>query len=156
MFDYFFFLAFKNIKLSPKTSFNTCIYHYNPRYDIYRYGSKDRKLHKKKYSRLIQDHHIIPKEVKDHQLIKAVNYDINSCNNLLIMPTKEGVRKFSFNENLQTHYKGHSKYNSFVKYHLDTIDKCHYLIDDKKYYFWLFYTYLKKCCPTIDSNIPWL
>ena len=43
-----FFFAFKNtIRISPLTTFNNDIYHYNPTFDIYRYGSKDRKLFKK-------------------------------------------------------------------------------------------------------------
>ena len=149
--------ALRNVTtLCPKTSFNTCIYHYNPRYDKYRYGSNYRKLHKKKYNRLVQDHHIIPKQFKNHPLVKTIDYDINSCNNLVIMPTKEGITKLRLDHNLQTHYKGHSKYNFFIKNQLNTINKVYYLSDDKKYYFWLFYKYLKDKCVSIDSDIPWV
>ena len=159
--------AFKNVmtlsptkqlvkKISPRTSFNTCIYHYNPRYDVYRYGSKGRKTYKKKYYHLVQDHHIIPKELKEHPLIKTIDYDINSSNNLVIMPTLQGIIKLRLNDTFQTHYKGHSKYNSFVKKNMNTINKSYYLMDDKKYYFWLFFSYLKKNCPRTDSDIPWL
>ena len=143
-------------KINPTTSFNTCIYHYNPRYDEYRYSSKNRKTYKKKYYHLVQDHHIIPKEFKAHPLIETIDYDINSSNNLVIMPTLQGITKLCLNDTLQTHYKGHSKYNSFVKKNLNIIDKSYYFIDDKKYYFWLFYIYLKKNCSRKDSDIPWL
>ena len=152
-----FCFAFKTaMTLSPKTSFNTSIYHYNPRYDIYRYGSKDRKFYKKKYYRLVQDHHIIPKELKYHPLLEKINYDINSSNNLVIMPTKDGITKLRLDHNLQTHYKGHSKYNSFIKKQLTEINKLYHLTDDKKYYFWLFYNFLKENCVTKNSHIPWV
>ena len=141
--------------ISPSTTINTSIYHYNPLYDIYRYGSKDRKLYKKKYYHLVQDHHIIPKELKNHSLIQTINYDINSSNNLVIMPTLQGITKLSLSNDLQTHYKGHSKYNSYVKKNLNSIDK-YYLLDDKKYHFWLFYKCLKKNCIFANSQIPWL
>ena len=141
--------------ITPRTTINTSIYHYKPEYDIYRYGSKDRKIYKKKYYHLVQDHHIIPKEFKDHSLIKSINYVINSSNNLIIMPTPNGIIKLCLTNDLQTHYKGHTKYNAFIKKNLNIIDK-YYFPDDKKYYFWLFHKYLKKKCKYVDNDIPWI
>lgn len=150
------FIAFKCKQIYPKNTVNTHIYNYNPRYDIYRYNSKDRKKFKKQYFHLVQDHHIIPKEFKQHNLLKTINYDINSSNNLIIMPSLDGIAKLRLCNNLQTHYKGHSKYNAYVKKNLNLIDKFYYTSDDKKYYFWMFYIYLKKYCIYKYSDIPWI
>tara|TARA_B100000401_G_C52813910_1_gene725620 strand:+ start:7395 stop:7880 length:486 start_codon:yes stop_codon:yes gene_type:complete len=152
-----FFFAFKNtIRISPLTTFNNDIYHYNPTFDIYRYGSKDRKLFKKRYKHLVQDHHVIPKQLKDHELIKTISYDINSANNLVIMPTMQGISKLNLDPSLQCHYKGHTKYNAYVKHTLTTIYKSYHTLDEKKYIFWLFYKYLKENCKYITSDIPWI
>ena len=79
-----------NALISPSTTINTSIYHYNPLYDIYRYGSKDRKFYKKKYYHLVQDHHIIPKELKNHSLrqITIILY-LLFYQSALFPPTKE-------------------------------------------------------------------
>ena len=129
---------------------------FRSRYDIYRYGSKDRRRFKKQYYHLVQDHHIIPKEFKEHNLLKKINYDINSSNNLIIMPSLKGITNLKLNNDLQTHYKGHPKYNSFIKTNLDIINKCNLGLDSKKYKFWLFYIFLKKNCITKKSTIPWI
>ena len=153
-----YFFSVNNIcKIYPLNNINTHIYHYKPQYDIYRYGSSNRKEQKKKnkYTGLVQDHHIIPKQWKNHNLIKTINFDINSSNNLVIMPIPKTFLYFNFNPNLRTHYAGHPTYNLYVKKILDFINKLDSL-DDKKYYFWLFFTYLKKNCIYTNNNIPWI
>ena len=69
----------------------------------------------KKYDNLVQDHHIIPKQWKKHKLIKNINFDINSSNNLIIMPTQKTFLYFNLDPNIRTHYIGHPKYNIYVK-----------------------------------------
>lgn len=153
-----YFFSVNNIcKISPLNNINTHIYHYEPQYDQYRYGSSNRKAYKNKnnYSGLVQDHHIIPKQWKNHNLIKNINFDINSSNNLVIMPIPKTFLYFNFNSNLRTHYAGHSSYNFYVKKILDDINKL-YSLDDKKYYFWLFFVYLKNNCVYLNNNIPWI
>lgn len=153
-----YFFSVNNIcKIYPLNNINTHVYHYEPRYDIYRYGSSNRKAYKKKnkYTGLVQDHHIIPKQWKNHKVIKNINFDINSSNNLVIMPIPKTFLYFNFNSNLRTHYAGHSSYNLYVKKILDNINKL-YSLDDKKYYFWLFFIYLKNNCIYTNNNIPWI
>ena len=152
-----FFFSVNNIcKIHPLNNINTNIYNYEPNLDNYRYGSKGRKRYKnkKKYTGLVQDHHIIPKQWKTHTIIKDINFDINSSNNLVIMPIPKTFLYFNFNPNLRTHYVGHTKYNLYIKNELDKINKL-YSLDDKKYYFWLFFIYLKKNF-IYDNNIPWI
>jgi hypothetical protein len=153
-----YFFSINNLcKIHPINDINTNIYHYKPEYDEYRYGSTQRKVYKKykNYTNLVQDHHIIPKQWKKHKLIRTINFDINSSNNLIIMPTPKTFLYFNFNSNLRTHYVGHPSYNLYVKKILDDINKL-YSLDDKKYYFWLFFIYLKKNCIYLNNNIPWI
>lgn len=143
-------------KIYPINTVNTNIFHYNPYHDIYRYGSKERKQFKKRYNynNLVQDHHVIPKQWKNHKLIKTINYDINSCNNLIIMPIPKAIYIHNLNPLIRTHFNGHNKYNSYVKYNLDLLEKLN-TYDEQCFYFWLFYTYLKDNLYFFDNNIPW-
>lgn len=152
-----YFFSMTNVcKINPVNNINTHIYHYKPEHDKYRYSSKQRKSYKqyKKYTNLVQDHHIIPKQWKNHNLIRKINFDINSSNNLVIMPTPKTFLYFNFDPNIRTHFIGHPKYNIYVKEFLDKIDKLGSL-DEKKFYFWLFFIYLKKNCSYLNNNIPW-
>ena len=152
-----YFFSITNLcKINPINNINTNIYHYQSKYDEYRYGSNQRKAYKKykKYDNLVQDHHIIPKQWKKHKLIKNINFDINSSNNLIIMPTQKTFLYFNLDPNIRTHYIGHPKYNIYVKEILDEIDDL-YSLDDKKFYFWLFFMYLKENCIYLNNDIPW-
>ena len=152
-----YFFSVNNIcKIHPLNNINTNIYNYEPNLDKYRYGSNERKLYKKKkkYHGLVQDHHIIPKQWKKHDLFKDINFDINSSNNLVIMPTPKSFLYFNFNPSLRTHYNGHPTYNLYIKQILDKINK-YSSLDEKKYHFWLFFIYLKKNC-IYNNNIPWI
>ena len=44
--------------------------------------------------------------------------------------------------------------NREIKEFLDKLDKLQSL-DDKKFYFWLFFIYLKENCVYLNNNIPW-
>ncbi len=112
------------------------------RYDpIFRYRGWDRKLFKKNkgYNGSVNDHHIIPKQHKDHPLLRKVNYDIHSRFNLLIMPTKKGINNLNLHPNTIYHCS-HPKYNKMVKQDLDEI----YERDDSEYQLWLYVYWLKK------------
>lgn len=143
-------------KIYPTNHFNTQIYNYNYSFDRYRYRSKGRRIYKKihGYTGYVQDHHIIPKECKNHDVIQYINYDINSANNLLIMPTFEGIQKLKLSPNVRTHYNGHNKYNLYIKHVLDNID-IYKTRDEKMYNFWLFYCHLKYSLKVNDTYLPW-
>ena len=112
------------------------------RYDpIFRYRGWDRKLFKRNrgYNGNVNDHHIIPKQHRNHPLLKEIGYDINSRFNLLIMPTEKGVHNLNLHPNTIYHCC-HPEYNKLVKRELDKI----YKKDDKEYQLWLYVYWLKK------------
>lgn len=112
------------------------------RYDpIFRYGKWDRKFFKKikEYTGKVNDHHVIPKQHKNHPLLKEIGYDIDSRFNLLIMPTKKGIKSLNLDPHTIYHCS-HPKYNKMVKYDLDEI----YKRQDSEYQLWLYVCWLKK------------
>ena len=90
---------------------------------IFRYRGKDRLIHKnnKGYNKYVNDHHIIPKCLAKHKLIKSINFDIHSNDNLFIMPKYVAIDKFNLHPNIMVHEGNHLKYNEFVKKNLDKI-----------------------------------
>ena len=126
------------------------------KYDIFRYKSKGRKLFKKNknYTNLVEDHHCIPRQWKDHQLLEKINFDINSSLNLIIMPNKKGKILLNLHPDSLVHQGGHHRYNLYVKENLDFINK-YQNYDDIKYHFWLFLHHLKFNMKNNQDNIPW-
>ena len=51
------------------------------------YGSLYRRCfkHQMGYTGLVQDHHCIPKQHRNHILLKTINYDINKHDNIMII-----------------------------------------------------------------------
>ena len=112
------------------------------RYDpIFRYKGWDRRVFKKNkgYDGNVNDHHIIPKQFKNHPLLKKVDYDIHSRFNLLIMPTEKGVKNLKLHPDT-TYHCSHPRYNNMVKLELDKI----YKSECSEYQLWLFTCWLKK------------
>lgn len=124
--------------------------------DIYRYRSVKRKEYKDKmkYTGFVQDHHCIPKQWKDHNLLHELKYDINSSKNLLIMLNKKGLKHFNVHPDTLLHEGGHVPYNYYVKEQLDYIYS-HREMDEKKYLFWLLLHHLKKNMTINKDKIPW-
>ena len=123
----------------------------------YTYKSKARKslkynLNLNKY---VQDHHIIPKQWKNHKLIKKYNYNINAANNLILMPNKLGHRELQLPSYQIIHDGGHLEYNKFIKQNLDHILEYYYDEEYQQYQFRLFLYYLKDNLPYNKDNIPW-
>lgn len=123
--------------------------------DIFRYKSKMRRKFKEEnnYINHVQDHHCIPKEWKNHELLEKVDFDINSSKNLIIMPNAVGKKNLNLHPDVLIHQGGHHKYNQYVKVHMDNIntkydDECHYE-------FWLFLNHLKSNMKFNEENIPW-
>ena len=122
-----------------------------------KYGSNYRRFYKYQmgYQNYVQDHHCIPKQHKDHILIKTINYDINNCDNIIIMPNKIGIKKLNLHPNSIIHQGRHNKYNIFVKEQLDYIWINYNDIDSYKYQTWLLIKFLKKNMNFNEDKIPW-
>lgn len=125
--------------------------------NIFKYRSLCRKIYKqnKEIIGLVNDHHIIPKSLKNHKLLKITNYKINQNYNLFIMPnSKNTIKILNLHPNTIIHDGSHVKYNFYVKQNLNKILK-YKSIDEKKYYLWLFVSYLKDNLKINKENIPW-
>ena len=124
---------------------------------IFRYGGWDRKVFKryKNYVGYVNDHHIIPKQHRNHKIIKKTKYDINGNFNLMIMPTEKGINKFNLHPDTMYH-SNHPDYNKYVKYELDKINRNSDNIDEIEYNLWLFVNYLKMNLVFNKEKIPWI
>tara|TARA_X000000950_G_scaffold281418_1_gene377974 strand:- start:33 stop:464 length:432 start_codon:yes stop_codon:yes gene_type:complete len=93
----------------------------NKNNDIYRYGSKCRKNIKKRFkiNGLVEDHHIIPKQWKNHPTIIKYKYAIYKNDNLMMLPNTKGIKNLNTTKLL--HSGGHTPYNYYVKSKLDNI-----------------------------------
>ena len=82
-------------------------------------------------SGLVEDHHIIPKQWKDHHNLKAAKFSIDAPYNLMLLPSSKGSK--ILNTNRIFHSGGHPLYNLYVKHKLDSIesrDELYYLVND--------------------------
>ena len=122
-----------------------------------KYGSKYRRFYKYQmgYLNYVQDHHCIPKQHRNHILIKSINYDINNNENIVIMPNKIGKIKLNLHPNTIVHQGSHYKYNYFVKEQLDFICKNYHDLESYNYQLWLLIKFLRKNMKFNDDNIPW-
>jgi len=113
----------------------------------FRYGSQSRKLIKHKFGLigLVEDHHLIPQQLKHHNNIINFGYDIHAKYNLIMLPNKLGYEKLKTNRLL--HFGGHKPYNNYVKTNLDLINN---QIELKE-----FCKYLKYSMFGNPDNIPW-
>jgi hypothetical protein len=111
---------------------------------IFKYRGADRKIFKKwkGYQGYINDHHIIPKQHRNHRIIKQVNFDINGNFNLFIMPIPKAKEKFNLHPNTQFH-TNHHIYNRYIKFELDKIARDSDCIQYREYRLWLFVCYLR-------------
>jgi len=125
-------------------------------FSIFRYRGKDRYIDKanKNLLGLVDDHHIIPKSLKKHKLIRSINYDINSNFNLFIMPNKKGKNILNLNPDIRIH-RSHYCYNLFVKDSICEIYRNNKSLDEREYNMWLFVTYLRDNLKYYTEKIPW-
>ena len=100
---------------------------------------------------LVQIHHIIPLEHKNHHVLQHCQFDINDDFNLLLMPTMKGSRMLNINEKRLIHDGGHMQYNRFVKTKLDEIA----VIENKHYELGQLCSYLKDNLRRNDDDMPW-
>lgn len=146
MFQNFFFLylinssypfhIFQSGKNIPQIRGQYSFFKYENSKDNFRYKSKSRKKFKNNLPYIVQDHHIIPKQFKNHKLLRNVKFDINSSNNLLIMPAKGNEKPIFLLSNVIYH-KPHPQYNKMIHRHLDYILITAPFYDDQAYHVWL-------------------
>ncbi len=125
--------------------------------NIFKYRNICRKIHKenKKLVGLVDDHHVIPQSLKNHELLKLTNFNIDQNYNLCIMPNSmKTIELLNLKENTLIHIGGHLKYNTYVKKQLNIINK-YKSYDQKCYKLWLFLHYLRKNLKFNEDNIPW-
>ena len=117
---------------------------------VMRYGSVARKRFKVRWGingKLIEDHHVIPKQWKNHAVVKRFGYDIDGSDNMIMMPTRVGLGVLNVRKDRMTHNGCHVKYNRYVGNLLDTIktkEDFYYLRD-----------FLKGVCRYNHDIIPW-
>ena len=157
-----------NYNLIPKTNINInnniiinqirgdySFYDYNHNKDIYRYGSKKRRIFKDNMFKkgLVEDHHIIPKEFKNNYFINDIGYDVSCSNNILIMPSF--VSSYVLNNSEIIYHHSHRKYNNYVRRNIEIILNNNKSKDEKQYNFWLFVKSTESKLINNDKKIPW-
>jgi hypothetical protein len=70
---------------------------------------------------LIEDHHVIPREFKNHPVIRREKYDLNASNNLIMLPTRLGKYTLRVRTDRLIHSGKHTAYNSYVEKMLNSI-----------------------------------
>jgi hypothetical protein len=116
---------------------------------MYTYGSLARSVAKRRFinSRQAQDHHVIPYEFRTHPLISRLHYDVNSSDNLILMPTYYGMLTLRTRRDRIIHDGGHPAYNKYVGKMLD----CIHTKDELD----LFVQFLKRSLRYNSDIIPW-
>tara|TARA_Y100000992_G_scaffold296507_1_gene258803 strand:+ start:411 stop:899 length:489 start_codon:yes stop_codon:yes gene_type:complete len=153
----FFYTNFFIVNAFPKKAFKN----FSPKifYDKKQlnYGSNYRRIfkHQMGYTGLVQDHHCIPKEHRNHELLKTLDYNINNYDNIMIMPNKKGIIELKLHPNTLVHDGGHLQYNIYVKKQLNYIYKNYNDRESYKYQFWLLQKHLKRNMHYNQDNIPW-
>jgi len=114
-----------------------------------KYGSIIRRNFKLRWNiQNVEDHHVIPRQFKNHPVVKYLRYDVNDSKNIIMMPRYllPGLR-----ENRLTHRGGHKKYNDYVGNVLNSLDT----LDEPEKDFKLFTEFLKTACRFRPQDIPW-
>ncbi len=124
--------------------------------DTFYYGSNARKNYKLNagLKNLVQDHHCIPCQYRNHKLIKQLEFNINCSRNIIIMPNKKGISELNLHPDILVHDGGHNAYNKYIGKQLHIILQ-EPTMDMKKYKFWLFLSFLKDFLPFNREKIPW-
>ena len=64
-------------------------------------------------------HHIIPRQWRDHAVIRSCDFNIHGGQNLMLMPTRLGKQRLITTR--PCHEGGHMAYNLYVRERLDTL-----------------------------------
>jgi len=124
--------------------------------DAYRYGTKGRRKLKSDLflPGFIEDHHIIPRRFRNYDIIKECKYDVNSCNNILMMPSLCASNMIEDKSIL--YHTTHPKYNSYIEENLIFINKMSKTNEEKQYNLWLFIKDTEYKIVSSDKKLPWL
>lgn len=68
---------------------------------------------------LVEIHHIIPRQFKNHPTIVLSNYDIENGYNLMFLPSNKGKEILKLHNDRPIHTGGHIAYNYYLKGRLD-------------------------------------
>ena len=122
-----------------------------------RYGSVARRAFKLRWGlsgRLVQDHHVIPRQWRNHAVVKRAEYDLHSSCNVVMMPTPFAMSVMNLRKDRLVHYKGHPRYNNYVKFFLDSMNgiECD---TELKSELVNFRDFLKRNCRDNRDLIPW-
>lgn len=122
------------------------------------YNSPQRKAFRRKWGAIpkyIQDHHVIPKQWRRHPTVLRFGLDINSSENIIMMPTQLGMFMWNLRQCRYKHDGGHHYYNIYVKEMLDSMEgiTCEKCFRDE---FLLFLVFLKITLRRGDEHIPWI
>ena len=116
-----------------------------------RYGSVARKVFKTRWGLynkgLVEDHHVIPREFREHPTIKGFRYDMNAGDNVVLLPTRLGKHILHVREERLVHTGSHPAYNAYVGRMLDVIQSEGDLLE--------FVDFLKYSCRYSPHQIPW-
>ena len=118
---------------------------------LMRYGSVARRNFKIRWGLrggLVEDHHVIPRQWRNHAVVKRFEYDVDGSHNIIMMPTRLGARVMNVRGDRMTHNGGHVKYNRYVGSMLDVIQT-----DEDLY---RFRDFLKGVCRYNHDIIPWV
>tara|TARA_B100001057_G_C22635915_1_gene866237 strand:- start:456 stop:896 length:441 start_codon:yes stop_codon:yes gene_type:complete len=121
-----------------------------------KYRSNYRKIYKEKmgYTNFVQDHHCIPKQHKNHELLKKINFDTCDSKNLIIMPNKLGIEKLNLNPRRLIHDGGHIEFNKYILTELNEINKIDN-VEECKYEVYQLLHFIKKNMNMNEDNLPW-
>ena len=70
---------------------------------------------------LVQIHHVVPRSLRRHPVLRAHAYDVEAEYNMVLLPTHAGVRALRLRPERPVHDGGHSEYNRFA---LQGLDAC--------------------------------
>ena len=116
-----------------------------------RYGSVARKMFKVRWGLhgkgLTEDHHIIPRQFKKHQIVVKSGYDIDASKNLIMLPTRLGKFVLCVREDRLIHAGKHTGYNKYVGNMLDSMKSTSEFTDFTKF--------LRTACRHRPHDIPW-
>jgi len=116
----------------------------------YRYQAATRLLFKDRWQlkNIVEDHHVIPRHLMHHKVLRELAFDINASKNLVMMATKLGMQTWpDLRKDRLVHGCGHKAYNFFVKNSLDKMSSPEE--------FWKFHDFLRRNCRYNFDNIPW-
>ena len=89
------------------------------------HGFSKRRLREKRrryeLDGLTQVHHVLPRSLADHPVVRAHGYDVEGEYNFLLLPTREGLSQLRLRPERPLHDGGHMRYNQFAR---DGLDAC--------------------------------